>query len=96
MKSSSVERSPEGRRWLVAPLVLCALIAALTALAIRQQYAERIDNEARQLEAVADLRANQVSDWLQNRLDQAAAIAASKRIAELYARWHDRGDDAAR
>jgi two-component system, sensor histidine kinase and response regulator len=96
MTSSSAERSPEGRRWLAAPLVLCAAVAALTALAVRQQVVERIDNEARQLEAVAELRANQVADWLQNRLDQAAAVARSKRLAALYARWRDQADPAAR
>jgi PAS domain S-box-containing protein len=87
------ERLP---RRLAPLLALSALILALTAAALRYDYVELRAGQAVQLEAVADLRASQVSSWLRDRLSQARFARSSVVWANLYRRWHESGDTAAR
>jgi PAS domain S-box-containing protein len=77
-------------------LVLAAAIVGLTALALRYAYASHYSQHAEQLEAVADLRTNRVASWLTERVGQARFARTSASWAELYRRWHEDGDGAAR
>ena len=52
--------------------------------------------ESARLEAVADLRAKQVGDWLRTQLASARFTASSVLFADLFARWQDAGDSRAR
>jgi hypothetical protein len=47
-----------------------------------------------QVEAVADLRSTEVQAWLQGQLAVAQFVSGSALWADLYRRWHERGDTA--
>ena len=86
-------RSP---RWSWVWGAVAVMIVAMTAGALHYDRAERTAQQAGQLEAVAELRANQVATWMTERLGQARFARTSALWAELYHRWHDQGDVIAR
>jgi PAS domain S-box-containing protein len=77
-------------------LALAAAIVALTAAAIRYDFDSHQTQHAVQLQAVAELRAKQVSDWLADRLSQARFARSSSVWAGLYRKWRETGDVALR
>ena len=80
-------------RTLVRPLAaLTLVILAITAVAILFVYRQQRANEANQLEAVVDLRTAQINNWLAERRAQAEFAATSALFADLYTKWHDKGD----
>ncbi|MBC7731505.1 MAG: hypothetical protein H7306_06345, partial [Bacteriovorax sp.] len=81
----------------LGPLLAVSLvIVALTAAALANNYAGHVAQRSAQLEAVADLRTSQVAAWLKERLSRAGFVRTSGLGADLYWRWHDTGDTAAR
>jgi two-component system sensor histidine kinase/response regulator len=81
-------------RW---PLLLqLAAVVALTLAAIAWDHAEKMRHQRGQVEAVADLRSTEVQAWLKAQLAQAEFASSSKVWADLYRRWNERGDTAAR
>lgn len=82
------------RQW---PLfALSAAIVGFTLAALRYDYQEEFTHQRAQLEAVADLRAQQVGEWLADRLAQARFARSSVLWASLYKRWRETGDVVAR
>ncbi len=79
--------------WLGAA---AALILALATLAVWLARERQIGVESVRLEAVAALRAQQVSGWLDERRAQLQFLARTPLWPELLLRWQDQGDDAAR
>jgi len=77
-------------------LLILATIAVVTALGVRYDFDARQSQQGQQLETVAELRANQVSQWLRDRLSQARFARSSAVWANLYRRWREGGDLAAR
>jgi PAS domain S-box-containing protein len=77
---------------LTSLMVSVAVVVLSTAGAARFNYVSRWNQEAHQVEAVAELRADQVGDWLSGRLAQARYAATSGDFAEHASRWLD-GDD---
>jgi len=71
--------------WPLMATVVAIVLA--TAAAARFDYASRWEQEAHQVEAVADLRADQVSDWLGGRLAQARYVSSSSYFAALAGQW---------
>ncbi len=86
----------QGRfRWL--PLMAVGgTIVAFTAFALRHDYREEIAHQSAQLEAVAELRAMEAGEWLADRLAQARFSRSSVLWANLFRRWHESHDTAAR
>ena len=85
-----------GRSTSRLPLYAAVLVITLaTAAAARFNYTSRWDQEARQIEAVAEVRADQVGAWLAERLAQARFAATSKHYADLAVLWHETGDSGA-
>ena len=79
------------------PLLLAALaIVGLTAWALAYNRQEELNQQAVQLEAVADLRTNQLGSWFHDRLSQARFVRGNPAWARLYQRWRDNGDMTAR
>ncbi|MGB5063958.1 MAG: PAS domain S-box protein, partial [Candidatus Competibacter sp.] len=79
------------------PLVLLAtLIIALTAVAIVHTVREERTMQTARLHAIADLKAQQVADWFDERLKNAGLISASGAMADFYRRWREAGDTASR
>ncbi|MDP2832007.1 MAG: PAS domain S-box protein [Pseudomonadota bacterium] len=89
--AESVVRPPfPWRPMLAAGLVILTLTAAGIFHNVRQQE----DLELARLRAIADLKAQQIVGWLQERGDDANFIARARYLAEDYQRWHERRDTA--
>ncbi|MEP6740145.1 MAG: PAS domain-containing protein, partial [Caldimonas sp.] len=71
-----------------------ALIVALTAGAMVARYRSERASEAARVEAVAELRADEVSRWLRDRMREANFVSSSTLFSALYLKWHDTGDEA--
>ncbi|HEX9302607.1 MAG TPA: PAS domain-containing protein, partial [Casimicrobiaceae bacterium] len=87
---------PRGRS-LVVPLALLALaIIGLTAAGIAQIGIEEREKEAAELRAIADLKVQQIEDWVSERYADARFAQSSQSWVQLYRRWRDTGDIVAR
>jgi two-component system, sensor histidine kinase and response regulator len=84
--ASPASTSRAGRFWLLL------LVAAITAMAVFATHRQHLALESARLEAVADLRARQVSQWLQERRQHAEFVADSLFFGELSGRIQ-RGED---
>lgn len=58
-------------------LALMLAIVLLTGLALVHDHGVQVERQTVQLQAVADLRANQIGDWLKDRLAQARFVRGS-------------------
>ena len=84
-------------RWagpLLAGLVVAILLA--TVAAILNAFQQQRLTESARLQAIADLRASQVSRWLRERMSAARFLAGSQPTADSYLRWHRDRDPASR
>ncbi len=84
------------RPLLPALAAVVALILTLAALAVWLARERQIGLEAVRLEAVAGLRVQQVTTWVNDRRAQFLFLARTPLWPELLARWQDHRDDAAR
>ena len=75
---------------------LTALAVVLAAAAMAYNHGQHVQRQGLELQAVAALRATQVAAWFEERLAQARFAQGSTRWADLYKRWQDQGDIAAR
>jgi len=83
-------------RFLAWPFLLAALaIGTLVWLAILADRRDLRERESARLEAMSDLRAGQVANWLRDKLAQ-ARFAGNSPLGELYLRWQVEGDGIAR
>jgi PAS domain S-box-containing protein len=79
---------------IVPQLVGIALLfVALTAAAVAVNYRQERKAEGARIQAIADLRARQVSRWLNGRMSVAAFLLASQTTADLF--LHGQGGDKA-
>ena len=83
------------RSWVLPFGLIVVLVVVLVAAAVRLSYIQVRDEHAEQLEAVAELRAEQVGQWLEERISQ-AQFAADAPSGELHLRWREVGDASAR
>ncbi|MDG4554369.1 MAG: PAS domain S-box protein [Candidatus Competibacter sp.] len=83
------------RASLVPLALLATLIVALTAAAIAYAVRAERDKQTARLQAIADLKAQQVADWFDERLKNARLIGANKPMVDLYRRWRS-GDTTSR
>ncbi|MEO5883579.1 MAG: response regulator [Caldimonas sp.] len=84
-------------RWaspLLAGVALVVLLA--TGAAILNAFHQQRLTESARLQAISDLRANQVARWLRERLAAARFLAGSQPTADNYLRWRSDGDPASR
>lgn len=70
-------------------------IVALTVGAIAHTVTHQSDREVARLQAIADLKARQIADWLDERSGDAGFVGSSEHYSELYRRWQEDGDTAA-
>jgi two-component system, sensor histidine kinase and response regulator len=83
------------RAWplpLRAFLWLAAAIVLLTALAIRNSWVQHTGHQSEQLEAMAEMRANQIGSWMADRLAQGSFVGSSKLWADQLQRWQQHGE----
>ena len=88
--------APERRRSALSFALLAAAILALTASGIGYNFSQQRDKEVARLQAIAELRAQQITDWLHERLEDAGAVKDHGFFAANRQRWHAAGDQASR
>jgi two-component system sensor histidine kinase/response regulator len=76
--------------------VISAGIVALTWAAITYTYGNYRERESARLEAIAQLQADRIAGWLREVTAQARYLGSNPQVVQLYARWRERGDEAAR
>jgi signal transduction histidine kinase len=88
--------APGALRPLLWPLAIAAaLIGMLVWAAVLTTYSYHRERESARLEALSDLRADQVANWIADKLNQ-ARFAGNSPLGEMYLRWQGEGDLAAR
>src|SRR6185369_1104664 len=75
-------------------IVLAILILALTAVGVATTVAQQQEIEVARLQTIADLKAQQISNWLKERRGDAEFVQTSTFFAGQYQRWRTTGDTA--
>ena len=73
-------------------LSLAVVIVALTSASIIHTLINQKEIEVARLQAIADLKARQITDWLRERQGDADFIQTSGFFAEQYHHWQESGD----
>ena len=88
MSVSKVSRAapsiPARGFWLYALFAL--VIAALATVAIAASFAQQRRGEALRIEAIANLRLEEIRFWFNDRMSEAKYLAGSREIAEQFVR----------
>ena len=94
-RSGSAGAAREARHvgWSIVLLVVA--MVALVAAGVLREYASQRALKVAQLQTIADLKAQQVTDWLAERHREAEFIATSSHYPELYRDWSQAGNAAA-
>ncbi|MEW5788087.1 MAG: PAS domain S-box protein [Pseudomonadota bacterium] len=82
-------------RYAWPALVVLLAIVAVTAGGIASTLAQKREVEAARLHAIADLKASQINDWLQERMGNARFVQSSLFFAEQYEAWAKHHQDTA-
>lgn len=77
-------------------ILLASAILALTAAGIGLTFTQQRDKEVARLQAIADLKARQIADWLIERQGDAELIRVNPFFAASYRHWRDANDSASR
>ena len=93
-KRAALSSMPDVRlRSLLFPLIFVIfLIVALTASVVAQTFKHHQEKEVARLQAIADLKSQQIADWLRERQKDAHFLQTSKVMSERYRRWIAAGD----
>lgn len=70
------------------------VVATIAGFGIARTVTQARDKEAARLEAIADLKVRQITDWLRERREDAEFVQSSIFFAEQYRRWREAGDPA--
>jgi len=84
-----------GPGFLTQLALLAALTIGLTASAVTLNYRLERGSEVARLEAVSDLRAKQIDDWLADRMSEAQFLRNSEYLSSAYLQWQDQRDRTA-
>ncbi|MCU7936548.1 MAG: PAS domain S-box protein [Candidatus Thiodiazotropha sp. (ex Dulcina madagascariensis)] len=77
-------------------LLLASVITALTFAAIYYTLQQKKAAEIGRLQAIADLKAEQLNNWLQERRNDARSLQLSQTIPSAYRRWLESNDGVIR
>lgn len=77
-------------------MLLALIILAMTGVGILYDRDSQEKNETERLRAVADLKSQQIGDWLKERQADAQFINSNETHASLFESWQRKGDDSAR
>lgn len=84
-----------GKQWLPVALLAIAIVV-ITGVGIAHTVIHQRETEVARLQAIADLKARHISDWLKEREgSDAEFIHSSPLLAEQYRRWRQGGSDEA-
>ncbi len=75
---------------------ISAGIVALTWAAVTYTYGNYRERESARLEAIAQLQSDRIAGWLREVTADTRYLGANPQFVQLYARWREGGDEAAR
>ncbi|CAB1367506.1 PAS domain S-box protein [Denitratisoma oestradiolicum] len=75
-------------------MILVVTIVALTIAIVLHTVSNQRDKEVARLQAIANLKAQQVTDWLKERHDDARFVQTNPAFAAQYLHWRQTGDRA--
>ncbi|MFI3156388.1 MAG: PAS domain-containing protein [Methylococcaceae bacterium] len=91
--AATAKTAPAGsRRLRVSLLLLTATIIALTAISILHTFMREKEDAVGRIQAIAELKAWQIADWLKDRQSDADSVQTSQFFTEQYRRWQESGD----
>jgi PAS domain S-box-containing protein len=94
-KGVAVEK-PVWRELLWPMLLLAAVIIGITTALILYVVEQKKSNEIAQLQAIAELKTRQVSEWLNERYRDTSLLSISPFLGMAYQHWQQHGDLASR
>ena len=75
------------------PLVIVAvIILALTAFGVNHAFVLQRDKELARLQTIADLKTNQINDWLMDKQGDVRFVQTSQGFGANYLDWHEAGN----
>lgn len=89
------ETMPSGWRASLPFLALSAAILVLTMVGIVETFRQQRAQEIARLQAIADLKAREIQDWLKERQSDAEFARTSRFLPEHYQRWRQTGEASA-
>ncbi|HEY6514180.1 MAG TPA: PAS domain-containing protein [Burkholderiaceae bacterium] len=92
---SGVSWESPGPGFVTQLSLLAVLTIGLTASAVTLNYRLERGREVARLEAVSDLRAKQIDDWLADRISEALFLRNSEYLSSAYLQWQDQRDPKA-
>ncbi|MDP2393747.1 MAG: PAS domain-containing protein [Methylococcaceae bacterium] len=85
---------PKASHWFRLPfLSLVIIICLFTATSIINTREHQKQTEIAKLQAIADLKATEVIDWLKERQRNVDFVQTSRLFAEQFQRWQETGDE---
>jgi PAS domain S-box-containing protein len=94
--SNRPEATSSGWRARLPFLALSAIVLALTTVGMVETFRQQRAQEVARLQAIADLKAREIEDWLKERQGDAEFARTSRFLSEPYQRWRETGEAAAR
>ncbi|MGZ5203752.1 MAG: response regulator [Caldimonas sp.] len=92
--SRAAPSTPARWFWLYAFFAL--VVAALATIAIASSFAQQRRSEALRIEAIANLRLEEIGFWFNDRKSEAKFVATSQEMAGLFLRWRNEADLSSR
>jgi PAS domain S-box-containing protein len=83
---------PSAKSWNLPLALTAAVIVAATSIAIAQTLRDHRTIEVSKVEAISNLKANEVVHWLEERRGDADFFRTSFFLADLYRQWQQAGD----
>lgn len=91
--TAEFESSPADSRRLALPFALLAVvIVALSVSGIFNAFIQQKETEIARLEAIANLKTREITDWLKERQGDADFVRTSDFFAGQYLHWQESGD----
>ncbi len=78
---------PEKSFWIVLTLILSILIIALGFIYLKFEVRKANETKGKELEAIARLKSNQISDWITDEMFDASAIAHNENLVKQIETW---------
>ena len=80
--------------WTV--IAVAVTIVAVATIAVVHTVTQQQDKEVLRLEAIADMKAGQVANWVADRKNGAGFLRSSHFLGEVYQHWRATGDERSR
>jgi hypothetical protein len=80
---------PEKSFWIGLAFILSILIIVLGYIYLKFEVKKANETKGKELESIARLKSNQISDWIEDEMHDASSIAQNKILINLLKTWMD-------